>query len=181
MKGSLGKHAIVVGAGMGGLVAAKALSTHFEKVTVLERDALPDGPQPRIGTPQARQLHVLLKGGLDALVEFFPVFEAELERAGAVRVRVGSEILIESPGFDPFPQRDLAFDTLCMTALWWNLWQGAWCRSKPTLRCVRVAASPDFWRRPTGPRSLASATTCWRVEAWKWRPILSSMHLRAAR
>jgi 2-polyprenyl-6-methoxyphenol hydroxylase-like FAD-dependent oxidoreductase len=115
MKGSLGKHAIVVGAGMGGLVAAKALSTHFEKVTVLERDALPDGPQPRIGTPQARQLHVLLKGGLDALVEFFPVFEAELERAGAVRVRVGSEILIESPGFDPFPQRDLAFDTLCMT------------------------------------------------------------------
>src|SRR5580692_3322976 len=115
MKGSLGKHAIVVGAGMGGLVAAKALSTHFEKVTVLERDALPDGPQPRIGTPQARQLHVLLKGGLDALVEFFPVFEAELERAGAVRARVGSEIRIESPGFDPFPQRDLAFDTLCMT------------------------------------------------------------------
>jgi 2-polyprenyl-6-methoxyphenol hydroxylase-like FAD-dependent oxidoreductase len=115
MKGSLGMHAIVVGAGMGGLVAAKALSTHFEKVTVLERDALPGGPQPRIGTPQARQIHVLLKGGLDALAEFFPGFEAELERAGAVRARVGSEILIESPGFDPFPRRDLGFDTLCMT------------------------------------------------------------------
>jgi 2-polyprenyl-6-methoxyphenol hydroxylase-like FAD-dependent oxidoreductase len=115
MKGSLGKHAIVVGAGMSGLVAAKALSTHFEKVTVLERDALPDGPQARIGTPQARQIHVLLKGGLDALAEFFPGFEAELERAGAVRARVGSEILIESQGFDPFPRRDLGFDTLCMT------------------------------------------------------------------
>lgn len=115
MKGSLGKHAIVVGAGMGGLSAAKALATNFEKVTVLERDALPDGPQARIGTPQARQIHVLLKGGLDALAEFFPGFEAELERAGAVRGRVGSEILVEVPGFDPFPQRDLGFDTLCMT------------------------------------------------------------------
>jgi 2-polyprenyl-6-methoxyphenol hydroxylase-like FAD-dependent oxidoreductase len=41
--------------------------------------------------------------------------EAELESAGAVRARAGSEILTESPGFDPFPQRNLGFDTLCMT------------------------------------------------------------------
>jgi 2-polyprenyl-6-methoxyphenol hydroxylase-like FAD-dependent oxidoreductase len=115
MKNLLGKHAIVVGAGIGGLTAAKALSTYFEKVTVLERDALPDGPEARTGTPQARQVHVLLKGGLDALVELFPRFETELELAGAVRARVGSEILFEAPGFDPFPQRDLGFDTLCMT------------------------------------------------------------------
>ena len=115
MKSLLGKHALVVGAGIGGLTAAKALSTYFEKVTVLERDALPDGPEARTGTPQARQVHVLLKGGLDALGELFPGFETKLERAGAVRARVGSEILIEAPGFDPFPQRDLGFDTLCMT------------------------------------------------------------------
>jgi hypothetical protein len=44
-----------------------------------------------------------------------PDFATELERAGAVRARVGCEIRVESPGFDPFPQRDLAFDTLCMT------------------------------------------------------------------
>ena len=115
MSDRFGKHAVVVGAGIGGLTAAKALSSHFEKVTVLERDALPSKPQARIGTPQSRQVHVLLRGGLDALTRFFPDFEAELERAGAVRARVGSEIRIESPGFDPFPQRDLAFDTLCMT------------------------------------------------------------------
>ena len=111
----LGAHAIVVGAGMGGLVAAKALSAYFQKVTVLERDALPSTAEARTGTPQCRQLHVLLKGGLDALSGFFPEFEAELERAGAVRARAGSGILVESPGFDPFPQRDLDFDTLCMT------------------------------------------------------------------
>ena len=43
----VGKHAIVVGAGMGGLLAARALADHFDEVTVLERDALPDSPDPR--------------------------------------------------------------------------------------------------------------------------------------
>ena len=37
-------HAVVIGAGMGGLAAAKAVAPYFDKVTVLERDALPDGP-----------------------------------------------------------------------------------------------------------------------------------------
>ncbi len=41
--------------------------------------------------------------------------QAELEREGAVRVRVGSKSLLEIPGFDPFPQRDPGFDYLCMT------------------------------------------------------------------
>ena len=111
----LGRHAIVVGAGIGGLTAAKALSPCFGNVTVLERDALPATPIARTGTPQARQIHVLLRGGLDALIEFFPEFETELERAGAVRVRVGSQSLLEMPGFDPFPRRDLGFDYLCLT------------------------------------------------------------------
>lgn len=115
MPGLLGRHAIVVGAGIGGLAAAKALSSSFETVTVLERDALPSEPIARIGTPQARQIHVLLRGGLDALIEFLPELETELERAGAVRVRVGSQARLELPGFDPFPPRDLGFDYLSMT------------------------------------------------------------------
>lgn len=115
MANLLGRHAVVVGAGIGGLTAAKALSSYFGNVTVLERDALPAAPIVRTGTPQARQIHVLLRGGLDALLEFFPELEAELELAGAVRVRVGSQSLLEIPGFDPFPRRDLGFDYLCLT------------------------------------------------------------------
>jgi len=87
---------------MGGLAAAKALTSSFESITVLERDALPSAPIARSGTPQARQIHVLLRGGLDALNELLPDLETELERAGAVRVRVGSEARLELPGFDPF-------------------------------------------------------------------------------
>src|SRR5260221_9025075 len=115
MPRSIGRHAIVVGAGMAGLAAAKALSSSFETITVLERDALPSAPIARSGTPQARQIHVLLRGGLDALSELLPDLETELERAGAVRVRVGSQARLELPGFDPFPLRGPRTDYLSMT------------------------------------------------------------------
>jgi 2-polyprenyl-6-methoxyphenol hydroxylase-like FAD-dependent oxidoreductase len=109
----IGKQAVVVGAGIGGLTAAKALSSHFEQVTLLDRDTLPEKPEPRQGTPQARHAHALLAGGRKALVELFPSFEKEIERAGAIRTRVGLDIMFERPGYDPFPQRDLGFDTFC--------------------------------------------------------------------
>jgi phytoene dehydrogenase-like protein len=37
----LGKHAIVIGASIGGLLAARALADYYDEVTVLERDVLP--------------------------------------------------------------------------------------------------------------------------------------------
>ena len=37
----LGAHAIVIGAGIGGLVAARVLADRYDRVTILERDALP--------------------------------------------------------------------------------------------------------------------------------------------
>ena len=82
MPKSIGRHAIVVGAGMGGLAAAKALSSCFEAVTILERDALPSAPIARSGTPQARQIHVLLRGGLDALMSSSPVLKQSSSAPG---------------------------------------------------------------------------------------------------
>ncbi|MGA8769661.1 MAG: NAD(P)-binding protein, partial [Rhodomicrobium sp.] len=114
MSGSIGKKAVVIGAGMAGLVAAKALSAHFEHVSILERDALPVTPAHRPGTPQAQHPHGLLAGGLRALDELFPEFEKDLERAGAVRVRMGLG-RTELPGYDPFPQRDLGWDVMFMS------------------------------------------------------------------
>jgi len=115
MTGLLGRHAIVIGAGIGGLATAKTLSSYFEKVTVLERDAFPDRAEPRVGTPHCRQAHVLLKAGLQELTKCYPELERELELAGAVRARSAVDILVETPGIDPWPQRDFGFDTLCMT------------------------------------------------------------------
>jgi flavin-dependent dehydrogenase len=90
----LGTQAVVVGAGMAGLVAAKALSAHFERVTVLERDELLATPGHRAGTPQSRHLHALLGGGLAALEELFPNFAKELRSAGAVPLRAALDMRI---------------------------------------------------------------------------------------
>jgi hypothetical protein len=46
------------------MLAARVLSDHFEHVTLLDRDVLPDSPEPRKGAPQTAHVHVLLRRGL---------------------------------------------------------------------------------------------------------------------
>ncbi len=115
MPSFLGKHAIVVGAGMGGLAAAGALVDYFERVTVLDRDSLPTDATHRAGTPQARHVHVLLAGGQRAFESLFPGFTAELVKADAVPMRMALDVRSEVPGHDPFPQRDLGWDNYSMS------------------------------------------------------------------
>ena len=50
-------HAVVVGGSMAGLLAARVLSDHYDRVTVLDRDALPAGLEGRRGVPQGRHAH----------------------------------------------------------------------------------------------------------------------------
>jgi flavin-dependent dehydrogenase len=111
----VGRQAVVVGAGMGGLAAAGALADYFEQVVVFERDALPSQAAHRAGTPQSRHLHALLAGGLRALEELFPGFEQNLARAGAVSLRVAIDTRMELPGFNPFPERDLGWNVYSMS------------------------------------------------------------------
>ena len=82
----LGEHAVVLGASMAGLVAARALAEFFETVTVVERDALSDAADHRRGVPQGRQIHGLLLRGAQALEELFPGILDELVGAGAPSV-----------------------------------------------------------------------------------------------
>jgi 2-polyprenyl-6-methoxyphenol hydroxylase-like FAD-dependent oxidoreductase len=105
----IGKQAVVIGAGMAGLTAAGALADRFDRVVVLERDSLPSEPTYRAGTPQARHVHALLLSGQRALSELFPGIEQDLVQAGAVPLRVGLDVRMERPGYDPFPQRDLGW------------------------------------------------------------------------
>lgn len=77
-------HAVVIGASMAGLMAARTLADHFDHVTVIERDRLPDGPQGRKGVPQGFHAHTLLIRGKQILEEFFPGVSADLVQHGAV-------------------------------------------------------------------------------------------------
>jgi 2-polyprenyl-6-methoxyphenol hydroxylase-like FAD-dependent oxidoreductase len=96
---NLGKRAIVLGAGIGGTLAARALADHFTQVTVLERDGAPDADGFRKGTPQAKLVHGLLRGGLDAMNALFPGLEQELYAGGAVRSKpMRDQVFFDQPG-----------------------------------------------------------------------------------
>jgi 2-polyprenyl-6-methoxyphenol hydroxylase-like FAD-dependent oxidoreductase len=86
------------------------VADYFERVVVLDRDALPERAEPRAGVPQGKHPHALLAGGQRALDDLFPGFVHDLVQTGAVPLRVGLDVRIESPGYDPFPQRDLGWD-----------------------------------------------------------------------
>jgi 2-polyprenyl-6-methoxyphenol hydroxylase-like FAD-dependent oxidoreductase len=76
--------AVVLGASMAGLMAARVLSERFQEVWLLDRDPLPQGAMPRKGTPHALHTHGLLARGLHILEALFPGMSVELERQGAV-------------------------------------------------------------------------------------------------
>src|ERR1700745_3237 len=81
----VGEHAIVIGASMGGLLAARALSDFYESVTVLERDHFPVADIPRKGVPQGRHAHGLLARGGEVIEAFFPGWTDEVVAAGGRR------------------------------------------------------------------------------------------------
>src|SRR6516162_5856283 len=83
MKAKVGGHAVVLGASMAGLLAARSLADFFDTVTVVERDLLPDTTAARRGVPQGRHLHALLTRGAQVIEELFPGILDELVLDGA--------------------------------------------------------------------------------------------------
>ena len=65
-------HAVVIGCSLAGLLTARILSDHFERVTILERDRVSDRPESRRGQAQTRHLHGLLAQGFRIMKKLFP-------------------------------------------------------------------------------------------------------------
>lgn len=85
------KHAIIIGGGIAGLLAARVVADHFEKVTLIERDHYPDKPVFRAGAPQGRQLHFLPLRGQRTLEALFPGIGEKLLAQGAIERAYGAE------------------------------------------------------------------------------------------
>jgi 2-polyprenyl-6-methoxyphenol hydroxylase-like FAD-dependent oxidoreductase len=92
-------HAVVIGAGMAGLLAARVLANHFEQVTVVDRDRFPDRPGFRRGVPQSRHLHVLLSRGLECLEQLLPGFERDMVAAGAPVIEGSESLWLNAAGW----------------------------------------------------------------------------------
>jgi 2-polyprenyl-6-methoxyphenol hydroxylase-like FAD-dependent oxidoreductase len=111
-QGRRGAHAVVCGASMGGLLAARVLADAYESVTLVERDVLPEAAIQRRGVSQGRHLHALLRRGSLVLEELLPGLFDELLAAGAnvidgtdpsvIRADIGGHVLSRSGMFsDP--------------------------------------------------------------------------------
>ena len=82
----LGK-AVVIGGSIAGLLTARVLSDHFQKVILIERDRYKDdNNKVRKGTPQANHIHLLLAKGREILQDFFPEIEQDLVKNGANKI-----------------------------------------------------------------------------------------------
>src|SRR5262249_38111630 len=75
------RHAVVVGGSLAGMLAARVLSDHFDRVTLLERDRFPETPAARKGLPQGRHAHGLLERGRRVLERLLPGLTGEPARA----------------------------------------------------------------------------------------------------
>src|SRR5574342_44752 len=125
-------HAIVIGSSIAGLLAARVLSEHFARVTIVERDRLPDAPAFRRGAPQARHAHTLLPEGQLILEQQFPGLVDELLTRGAIAIDATRDIAFFQAGEWRAPRpRETGVSIAC---------------SRPLLESVvyrRVAARPN--------------------------------------
>ena len=80
--GRTGGHAIVIGASIAGMCAARVLSDFYHRVTVYERDDLPDGPANRTAVPQDRHVHLLMARGAQEFDGLFPGLLNDMVAAG---------------------------------------------------------------------------------------------------
>jgi 2-polyprenyl-6-methoxyphenol hydroxylase-like FAD-dependent oxidoreductase len=87
-----GGQAVVLGGSMAGLLAARVLSERFQRVTLIERDALAPEAGQRKGVPQGRHLHVLLVRGEQVMERLFPGLLAAMLQDGATALDFCQEV-----------------------------------------------------------------------------------------
>lgn len=158
---TLRDHAVVLGASMGGLLAARVLADFYDRVTVVERDTLPMDPVNRRGVPQGRLIHAIQSRGTQILDELFPGFRDELAAGGAaswedgdlsrIRISVGGHQMTRS-GRAPNPP-SLSFPS--RPFLEWNVRRRVWALPNVTILeghdVAGLTATPDR-DRVTGAR-----------------------------
>jgi 2-polyprenyl-6-methoxyphenol hydroxylase-like FAD-dependent oxidoreductase len=107
----IGEHAVVLGAGMAGLLAARVLSEAYRRVTIIERDPLPRSAEParsaepRRGVPQGRHAHLLIPGGAQVVNQLFKGLFDDLSAAGVPVIRDFAEFRFSPGGGHPLRLR----------------------------------------------------------------------------
>jgi 2-polyprenyl-6-methoxyphenol hydroxylase-like FAD-dependent oxidoreductase len=161
MNSQIGDRAVVLGASMAGLLAARVLSDGYGQVTVIDRDELPEAGTHRRGVPHGRHLHALAARGQQALEELFCGLTAELVADGVPAGDMLADTRLYCSGHR-LRQAPTGLGLLCASRPVLEGRVRARVRALPNVglvdRCdvVGLAATPDR-RRVTGARVLRRA------------------------
>jgi 2-polyprenyl-6-methoxyphenol hydroxylase-like FAD-dependent oxidoreductase len=161
MDRQIGERAVVLGASMAGLLAAKVLSDSYGQVTVIDRDELPEASVHRRGVPHGRHIHGLLARGQQALEELFPGLTAELVAHGVPAGDMQADTRLFFSGHR-LRQAPTGLVVLCASRPVLEGRVRALVRALPNVRLVDrcdvvgLATTPDR-RRVTGARLLRRA------------------------
>lgn len=79
----IGRQAVVVGASVAGLFAARALADFFESVVVIDRGNLDTNASPRKAVPQGGHIHGILPPTYTVLQQLMPGLTEQLVSNGA--------------------------------------------------------------------------------------------------
>ncbi len=79
-------HAVVLGGSIAGLLAARVLSDHFDRVTIVEKERLASDGEVRHAAPQGAHAHGMLARGLEIIEGLIPGFTADLAQRGATLI-----------------------------------------------------------------------------------------------
>jgi len=140
-------HAMVIGGSMAGLFAARVLADSFERVTLVERDSFPEGPEFRKGVPQSRHIHIFLPRGRQIAERLFPGLEGELSSSDAEFVdAAGGKAWLTPAGLAPRFHSGVS-----MLASTRNLLEWAVRRRVAALPNVRFLERTDVTRLLPGP------------------------------
>lgn len=82
MANQSGERAVVLGGGMGGLLAARVLSNTYADVVIVDRDQLAGTTSARNGVPHGRHAHCLVARGHQILEDLLPGVTKEMSEAG---------------------------------------------------------------------------------------------------
>lgn len=85
------RRAVVIGASIAGLTAARVLAEHLDEVILLDRDETLDGERWRKGVPQGRHVHALLAAGQAVLERWLPGLSEDFRAAGAIFPNIGTD------------------------------------------------------------------------------------------
>ncbi|MEU1956012.1 FAD-dependent oxidoreductase [Nocardia rhamnosiphila] len=99
--------AVVIGGSIGGSTAAAALSDHFDRVVVVDRDELPAERKERKGAPHAYQFHALTHGGREAMEALIPGVTDAVLATGVQPHDPGKTLYCSKAGFFTIFETDM--------------------------------------------------------------------------